>query len=147
MAGKVVGIDGYSTNQQAVLRYALKASEGDIVAEMGCGYYSSMILSEVARHKNLRYIVYYQEKNWQEEISKYIDNAEWVHVPNWNKWKLPHNVHLILLDNEQLVVDRNKQISDLKTKAKTGLKFEINKKKTRKFKILHLKNIIPPKNN
>lgn len=118
MAGKVVKIDGYATHQSLLVKYALKAKKGDIIVEMGVGFYSTPILSEICQSLGLTYKVYYSDIPWQKEVEK-IASAQYNYVSDWSKFVLDEDVHLVLLDNEELVINRVKHIEkSLKNHAK-----------------------------
>ena len=107
---KVVKMDGYATHQKALIKYALKAKSGDTICELGCGYYSTPILSEICQALGLIYKVYYSDKVWQQHIEKITECIQWNYVEDWTKFKLDEEVFLVLLDSEELVINRNKQI-------------------------------------
>jgi hypothetical protein len=110
MAGKVVQYEGYATHQQALVKYVSMASEGDLIVELGCGYYSTPLIDSIALIRGLKFKCYYQEINWQKQIEPLCPNTEFIHVPNWNVWRLEEECHLSMLDNEELCVNRYKQI-------------------------------------
>jgi lipopolysaccharide biosynthesis glycosyltransferase len=111
MAGKVVTMTGYSTHQTALVKTALRAVKGDTIVELGCGYYSTPILAEIAKANGLNFIVYYSDKPWQENIEKIVEGVTFVFVPNWNNWVMEHEAFMVMLDNEELCVNRYKQIN------------------------------------
>lgn len=102
--------DGYSTHQAMLVKYASMASEGDLLVELGCGFYSTPLLDSIAYSRKLRFKCFYQDQDWQNKISKLCPNTEFIKVNNWKEWKLQEDCFLCLLDNEQLCVDRFKQI-------------------------------------
>ena len=111
--GDLQKIDGYATHQQALIKYALKAKEGDTIIELGAGNYSSPILYEICKSNNLNYKIYSSDILWMEEVQKIIPKANFVDfnfVEDWSKWELKENAHLTLLDNEELVINRYKHI-------------------------------------
>jgi len=96
-------IDGYATHLKLLVRYALTAPIGSTLLEMGCGGYSSPVLSEIAKAKGLKYVIHYSDKIWAEKVKPMVE-AEWVHV-DWDNYT-PQEAFLTLLDSEQLVVKR-----------------------------------------
>ena len=59
---------GYSTHQALLVKYALQAKRGSTIVELGCGRFSTIILSQIAKYKRLRYIVYTDDGKWAEAV-------------------------------------------------------------------------------
>jgi len=106
-------MDAYATHLRILVRYALNAPIGSHIAEMGCGFYSTLVLNEIAKARGLHFTVYYQDRQWQKKVEPYAEAAEFVRVEDWEKWELDKPTHLVLLDNEQMVKDRYKQLPKL----------------------------------
>jgi hypothetical protein len=116
--GQDVPVDGYSTHQQILVKYALKAPKGSTIIELGCGFYSTPLLSSIAEHNDLNYIVYSSDQVWTNKVKPTVSqDITWVHVNNWNDWKLDQETFLVFLDNEELMVNRYKQIDKMIDKA------------------------------
>ena len=100
-------IDPYATHLEALINAAL-ASKGDIL-ELGCGDYSTPILSAVARHRGDRLFVKSSSAEW---AGKYTGLAD-VEVVDWDTWKPSGRYGMIFLDNEQLTYHRIKWLPEL----------------------------------
>jgi hypothetical protein len=104
-------MDGYASHLQLLTRYAMMAKRGQRIVEMGCGFYSSPVLSEICKAKGVQYEVFYQDEAWKKKVEPKVQ-AKWHHVPDWSKFN-PPPAFMTLLDNEELVVNRYKQLAKL----------------------------------
>lgn len=108
------GSVGYSTHQRLLTRYAMRAPEGSTIVELGTGFFSTIILSEIAAARNLRYIVYTNDQAWVNVVkSSCAPTVEWNVIRDWKQWKPTEPAYFYFLDNSELMVDRFKHIPAL----------------------------------
>ena len=113
--GDFSGGIGYSTHQATLVKYALRAPEGSTIIELGCGNFSTTVLSQIASARKLRYIVYTDDEKWAEVVKPTcLDNIEWNIIENWKIWKPTEDAYFYFLDNSELCVNRFKQIAKIK---------------------------------
>lgn len=118
MAGKIVTIDGYASHQQYLVQYAMQAPKGSRIVEMGCGYYSTPLLSEICRSRGLEFDIYYSDEPWKLQVESTIGYGNWHRVTNWGEWRLDGECFMVMLDNEELCVNRHKHIARLRDLCK-----------------------------
>ena len=99
--------DPYATHLEALVNAALE-TPGDIL-ELGCGNYSTPILSAIARHRGNRLSVKSSCREWAEQFTKVAD----VELDDSEKWTPEGKDGLVFLDNEQLTRDRIKWLPEL----------------------------------
>jgi hypothetical protein len=102
-------MDAYATHLEALVKAALE-SKGDIL-ELGCGDYSTPILSAVAKHRGDKLCVKSSSPEWAEKFT----NMASVEIVDWATWKPAGHWGMIFLDNEQLTRDRIRWLPDLQT--------------------------------
>lgn len=100
----------HSTHLQSLVRFCLKAPKGSTIVEMGCGFNSTPILSEICNALGLTFVVYYQDVNFQSQIEPLVERVQWNRVADWKRFKLDIQCYLVFLDNEQKVKNRRKHI-------------------------------------
>jgi len=116
--GDFSGGIGYSTHQATLVKYALRAPEGSTIIELGCGFFSTTVLSQIASARNLRYIVYTDDEKWAEVVKPTcLENIEW-NIVDWRKWTPAEEAYFYFLDNSELCVNRFKQIAKIKNLSK-----------------------------
>lgn len=109
----IVNSDPYSTHIKLLTKYLLKAQNNQTIIETGCGLYSSPIISEFANSRNLKHIIYYQDKDWKTYVSKYINKSTtFIEIKNWEKF-FPEKCFLLFHDSEELVINRFKRIKQI----------------------------------
>ncbi len=88
-------MDGYATHLEALVTAALE-SEGDIL-ELGCGSYSTPVLSAIAKHRGNKLVVNASDPVW---ANRYKEFAEIV-IVDWKTWQPEGQWGMIFLDNEE----------------------------------------------
>jgi len=112
------GSIGYFTHQALLVKWALQAPEGSTIVELGCGKGSTLILSQIAEHRKLRYIVYTDDAAWADVVKPSCgNNIEWNIIADWTKWTPTEEAYLYFLDNSELMINRYKQIEKMIGKA------------------------------
>lgn len=134
-------VDGFSTHLGLLSRHALQAPVGSTIVELGCGLYSSVILSEIAKARKLKYIIYYQGKEWQKIVEPFVE-AEFRYVENWEEWTHEEPCHLAFLDNNEVVVKRFQRLPKLMRKASVVVVHDANTYGERGINIEEAYNII-----
>lgn len=108
-------MDVYATHLHALVETAL-ATEGAIL-ELGCGNYSTPVLSAIARHGNRVLRIQASDVKWLYQFAEFGDIE---HVPNWDKWQPPapppgHDEWgMVFLDSEQSTLGRIERIPQLR---------------------------------
>lgn len=82
--------------------------------ELGCGYYSTPIISRFASQHD----VYYYDESWAERIKPLCLESTTFHmVENLEEWQYKGEADIIMLDNEELIVNRARRIPNLKSRC------------------------------
>ena len=100
--GSIKRMDAYSTHIEALVNAALY-TEGDIL-ELGCGDYSTPVLSSIAKRLGVKLFVKSSSPDW---ANKYTSLAD-VEIVDWETWKPVGKYGLVFLDNEQYTSERIK---------------------------------------
>jgi hypothetical protein len=100
-------MDPYATHLEPLLKAALE-SKGDLL-ELGCGDYSTPLLSRIARSRGDELIVYTSSPEWG---SRFRDLAL-LSIVDWANWKLEGLFGMIFLDNEEHQPTRSLRIPEL----------------------------------
>lgn len=91
----------------------MRAPAGALIVEMGCGHYSTPVIHEIAKVRGLRFKVFYSDAVWQQQMAKHLPDVEFVRVSDWPSWRLTERAFLVMLDNEELCVNRHKHLDHL----------------------------------
>lgn len=76
---------------------------------MGCGDYSTPVLSAIARSRGSRFVVHTSDQVWANKFYKYAE----IEIVDWVAY-VPHGTWgLVMLDNDQYTCDRIKLIPNL----------------------------------
>jgi hypothetical protein len=108
----------YASHLKLLTKYLMLIDNNSTVIETGCGFFSSPVISAIAEYKNLKYYIYYNNNIYKNEIEKFIKNATYIYVEDWSKWYPTINASLYFHDNEELVINRYKQINKILPKTK-----------------------------
>jgi len=100
-------MDPYSTHIEALVN-AVLSTPGDIL-ELGCGDYSTPILSAIAKSRGDKLVVNSSDPEWS---SKFIGMAE-IKLVDWATWVPFGNWGLVFLDSEQFTSERIKWLPTL----------------------------------
>ena len=101
-AGEQMKVSGYFTHLLTLSKYAAKAPEGSTIIELGCGLYSTPVLSSIALARGLKFIVYSSDEVWMNKVKPCVhDNVHWNVVKDWKKWDMPEDAYMVFLDNEE----------------------------------------------
>ena len=139
-------MDAYATHQSALIKTVLE-TDGDIL-ELGCGDYSTPILSLIAKHQNKKFFIKSSDTEWSK---KFIDIAD-IEIVDWSTWEPQGSYGVIFLDNEQLTSERIKWLPTLSKIAKVIVMHDVDaamlapdyQKLTEGFKELSLHAIYSP---
>lgn len=107
----------YASHLKILTKYLMLIDNNSIVVETGCGFFSSPVISAIAEYKNLQYYIYYSNNTYKTKIDKFITNATFIYVNDWSKWQPTINASLYFHDNEELIVNRYKQINKILPKT------------------------------
>jgi hypothetical protein len=127
-------IDDYATHQQILVREAIK-SHLDIM-ETGCGYYSTPILVEIAKAREVKLIGFVQEINWARRFDYLIgENYQQIQIDFTNEIPLTQRFGMCFLDHEQFVRDRIKHLNNILNFTDTVIVHDADKVSS--FALLH----------
>ena len=104
-------MDVYATHLQALVETAL-ATDGPIL-ELGCGDYSTPVLSAIARRQGRVLKIQASDVNW---LYKFTEFGDIEHVTNWDEWEPPRDVDewgMVFLDSEQSTLGRIERLPQL----------------------------------
>lgn len=118
MAGAVETIAGYGSHQRMLVKYLMQAPQGSLIVEMGCGHYSTPIIHEIAKARGLRFKVFFSDDGWQAHMRRHLPEVEFIKVNGWQKWRMEEPAFLVMLDNEELCVNRFLHIDRLMPMAR-----------------------------
>jgi len=107
----------YASHLKLLTKYLMLIDNNSTVVETGCGFFSSPVISSIAEYKNLQYYIYYSNHKYKTEISKFVKNATFIYVDDWSKWSPEINASLYFHDNEELIINRYKQINKILPKT------------------------------
>jgi hypothetical protein len=107
----------YASHLKLLTKYLMLIDNNSTVVETGCGFFSSPVISSIAEYKNLKYYIYYNNNEYKTEISKFVKNATFIYVHDWSKWTPEIEASLYFHDNEELIVNRYKQINKILPKT------------------------------
>jgi hypothetical protein len=99
--------DPYSTHLEALVQSAC-STKGDIL-ELGCGFYSTPVLSAIARTMGKSLVIMARDPKWHSQFRNYG-----IVIPeSWDDPDFTGSWGTVLLDNEQLTRDRLEHIPAL----------------------------------
>jgi hypothetical protein len=103
-------MDVYATHLHPLVEVALD-TEGPIL-ELGCGHYSTPVLSAIARHQQRRFHIQASDVSWLYQFSEFGDIE---HVLDWDTWQPPEgDWGMVFLDSEQSTRGRIERIPQLR---------------------------------
>jgi hypothetical protein len=76
---------------------------------LGCGDYSTPVLSAIARRRGSRFVVNSSNPEWANRFNDYAE----VEIVDWETWTPKGKWGLIMLDNEQFTCERIRWIPKL----------------------------------
>ena len=107
-------MDRFATHLRLTVAAALKSAElwvGSGILELGCGDYSTPILYEIAKNQKRPFRFVSSDEKWARRFP--FANHSIIESTAWQKIDFCGDWGMVLLDNEELVVDRFKQIERL----------------------------------
>ena len=117
LGGKQIPLHGYATHQQLLLHELLDisaaAETNPVFMETGCGYYSTLLLYEVAVGLGGRVVSYVEDMDWAKQFL-HLDPEVYSQVQvDFNK-QLPHmEADLVFMDHERQPKHRAVKIPEL----------------------------------
>lgn len=110
-------MDVYATHLHPLVEVAL-STEGPIL-ELGCGDYSTPVLSAIARNQRRVLKIQAADVTW---LYKFAEFGDIEHVPNWDKWTPPAPPDtaewgMVFLDSEQSTLGRIERLPQLRAVA------------------------------
>lgn len=88
-------MDGYATHIEALINAALEAKTD--ILELGCGDYSTPILSAICKYRNKRFVINSSDIVWASKFKEYAE----VEIVDWSAWRPTGQWGMIFLDNEE----------------------------------------------
>jgi hypothetical protein len=127
-------IDQYATHQQILIREALKCNED--IMETGCGYYSTPLLVEIAKAKEIKLISFVQDINWARRFDYLIgSHYQQIQIDFGKEIPLTQRFGMCLLDHEELTKDRIKHLNNILNHTDTVIVHDSDKISS--FALLH----------
>ena len=105
-------MDGYATHLEAIVTAALE-STGNIL-ELGCGDYSTPVLSTIARHRFDNLLVKSSSPEWANRYRHLAD----IEIVNWDTWSISGNYGMIFIDSEEHHEGRMTKLLQIKDHAR-----------------------------
>jgi len=94
-------MDPYSTHLEALVVAALMNNED--ILELGCGHYSTPILSAICKAQNRNLFIAASDEKWLTQFKEY---GECQLVNDWHNYQFNKKYGMVFLDNEQFTRDR-----------------------------------------
>lgn len=94
-------MDSYSTHLEALVTAALINNQD--ILELGCGNYSTPILSSICKSQNKKLFIAASNEKWLNQFKEY---GECHLVNDWQNYQFDKKYGMVFLDNEQLTKDR-----------------------------------------
>jgi hypothetical protein len=110
-------MDVYATHLHPLVEMALQTELEGPILELGCGDYSTPVLSAIARHQRRELHIHAGDANWLHRFAEYGDI---VHVPDWEKWQAPKAPAkdgmwgMVFVDSEQSTLGRIERIPQVR---------------------------------
>jgi hypothetical protein len=94
-------MDPYSTHLEALVVAALMNNED--ILELGCGHYSTPILSAICKAQNRNLFIAASNEKWLNQFKEY---GECELLNNWLNYLFDKKYGMVFLDNEQVTSQR-----------------------------------------
>lgn len=104
-------MDAYATHLEALIAAAVE-SKGDIL-ELGCGDYSTPILSAIARHHGANLFIKSSSPDWASRFKHLAD----IEIVNWETCSIGGKYGMIFIDSEEHHEGRMTKLIQLKYHA------------------------------
>jgi hypothetical protein len=127
---KLVPMDSYATHLVPSITAAIQTGllwAKSSILELGCGYYSTPLLSAIAKQQERKFQLITSNPEWSKQFQndpdqlKLIDFSAWPEVQFLGEWGM------VLVDHEERVIDRYSQLFKLNEKAKVVVLHDANR--------------------
>jgi hypothetical protein len=88
------------------------------ILELGCGHYSTPLLSSIAKTQGRDFQLITSDPAWAKQFQNDPDQLQLIDFSMWAEFPFEGEWGMVLLDNEELVIDRSIQLFKLNEKAK-----------------------------
>ncbi len=123
-------IDPYATHLPATMTAALQSGllwPGSKILELGCGHYSTPLLSSIAKIQNRPYQIITSDAAWTKPFEQDIQDLKIIPFSSWHNFHFDEEYGVVLVDHEELVKDRFAQLFKLSKKAKVVIFHDANR--------------------
>lgn len=122
--------DSYSTHLVPSITAAIQSGllwpESSIL-ELGCGHYSTPLLSSIAKIQGRKLELITSDAEWAKLFQNDPDQLQLIDFPMWKEFVFPGQYGVVLIDHEELVIDRFAHLFQLNEKAKVVVFHDANR--------------------
>jgi len=122
--------DPYSTHLVPSLTAAIHSGllwpESSIL-ELGCGHYSTPLLSSIAKTQGRRFQLITSDAEWAKLFQNDPHQLQLIDFSMWNGFQFSGEYGMVLIDHEELVIDRFVHLFPLSEKAKLVVFHDANR--------------------
>jgi hypothetical protein len=97
------------------------------ILELGCGHYSTPLLSSVAKAQNRKLQVMTSDSEWAKQFQGDVDQLQLIEFSTWPEVTFKGEWGMVLVDHEELVIDRYSQLFKLNEIAKVVVFHDSNR--------------------
>ena len=114
-------MDPYATHLEPTIAAAIHTGSlwpKSSILELGCGHYSTPLLSSIARAQKRNFQLVTSDPLWAKQFQKDPHQLQLIDFAAWPKVRFQEEYGLVLIDHEELVIDRYSQLFKFNETAK-----------------------------
>ena len=126
----IVPMDPYATHLVPSITAAVHTGllwPKSSILELGCGHYSTPILSSIAKTQGRNFQLITSDPVWAQQFQNDSDHLKLIDFSIWPKVFFEGDWGFVLVDHEELVIDRYLQLLKLHEKAKVVVFHDANR--------------------
>jgi hypothetical protein len=126
----LVSSDPYSTHLVPSITAAMHSGliwPTSTILELGCGHYSTPILSSIAKGQNRKFRLITSDANWAKPFEKDPHQLDLIDFSMWKGLEFQEEYGMVLIDHEELVIDRFVHLFQLSERAKVVVFHDANR--------------------
>ncbi|MBI2743581.1 MAG: hypothetical protein HYX48_06665 [Chlamydiales bacterium] len=97
------------------------------ILELGCGHYSTPLLSSIAKAQGRNFELITSDPEWARRFQNDANELHLIEFSTWPDFSFKGEWGMVLVDNEELVIDRFAQLFKLSEKAKVIVFHDANR--------------------
>lgn len=126
----VINPDPYSTHLVPSITAAINSGllwPKSSILELGCGHYSTPLLSSIAKTQERRFHLITSDPEWAKHFQKDLCQLQLIDFSSWSQFPFEGEYDMVLIDNEELVINRYMHLFNLYEKAKVVVFHDANR--------------------